>query len=190
MSEFKYYLRRFSTVLGFVLVASLFIDFESKSTTINAPNGLTVQVDGNLIGVATTLNLQSGNGIKWVCGQTGMVINCFPSIDTAYILSRTTDQSGTNKVLLASLTGAASYTAVATPTMSVYTPNQQLTFVPNVPCPANATLQVDTLGPIPLKKISSGGLVNIAANDCLAGLPYPILAHGSPTGVDAFILRP
>jgi hypothetical protein len=101
-------------------------------------------------------------------------------------LTRASSQAGTPWSLIPASASGTIYSAAASPTLAAYTQNQFFSFIPDVNCGASPTLTIDNLGPIALKKISGGTLVTLAANDCTAGVPYHIRAHGSP--VDAFVL--
>jgi len=55
-------------------------------------------------------------------------------------------------------------------------------------CTAGATLSIDGIGPMPLKKIIGGAPVSIESGDCLQNVPILLRAYGSP--VSAFLLSP
>jgi len=64
-----------------------------------------------------------------------------------------------------------------------------LSFLPSDhACAAAATLNLDGLGPIALKKIIGGALVAVESGDCLQNVPILLRAYGSP--VSAFVLSP
>jgi hypothetical protein len=150
-----------------------------------------VAVNGTTVGTQPTVNLISGNGMIEVCSNNVGLnrVDCTPAVDTSYIMSRSGDQTGTPRSVIASSADAGvTYVASMAPTMIVYTQNQMLAFLPNISCGASPALNLDGLGPIPLKKLSGGALVPLSANDCVGGIPYVIIAHGNP--VDAFVLRP
>jgi hypothetical protein len=153
-------------------------------------SGLNVALNGTAVATQPTLNFISGTGIVQVCtNNTGANrVDCTPAVDTAYALSRTTDQAGTDKSVIATSTDGVTFTAGMNPHFSIYTQNQMLAFLPSVSCGNSPTLNLDSLGPIPLKKLSSGSLVALVSNDCIGGIPYVIIAHGNP--VDAWVLRP
>ena len=79
--------------------------------------------------------------------------------------------------------------ASGNPTLLTYTQNQTFSFIASDhACASGATLNIDGLGPIALSKVIGGGLVNIAAGDCVQGVPILLRAYGSP--VSAFVLTP
>jgi len=100
------------------------------------------------------------------------------------------DQAGTDHSIIATSggVGAVLY-ASGSPTLAAYTQNQTLSFIASDHnCAAGATLNIDGLGPIPLKKAVGATVVSIAAGDCLQNVPILLRAFGSP--VSAFILSP
>jgi hypothetical protein len=153
---------------------------------------LTVQVSGGPIGTHTTLNFISGTGIIQSCANNSGAsrVDCTPALDTSYALSRPTDQAGTDKSLIASSGGAGgTFVAAGSPTFTTYTQNQTLSFLASdSACAAGATLNIDGLGPIPLKKVIAGALVAIESGDCVQGVPTVLTGYGSP--VTALLLTP
>ena len=145
---------------------------------------LTVQIGGSAVGTQSALNFISGNGIIQACSNNSGAsrVDCTPAIDTAVVLSRATDQLGTGHSIVATSSSVgATFIANGTPTLSSYSQNGWFWFVAkDHDCAANATLNIDGLGPIPLQKLSSGTLVNVSTADCKMGIPYMIVAVGSP----------
>lgn len=154
--------------------------------------GLSIDVNGSAQGTQPTLNLISGTGIIQECSNnTGANrVDCTPALDTSYAASRTTDQAGTDHSIIATSGGAGTtFVANGSPTLSSYTQNQTLSFIASDhACLAAATLNIDGLGPVALKKIIGGALVNIESGDCLQSVPILLRAYGSP--VSAFVLSP
>ena len=154
--------------------------------------GLSIDVNGSSQGTQSTLNLISGTGIIQACANnTGSNrVDCTPALDTAYAPSRTMDQAGTDHSIIATSGGTGvSFSASGSPTFTSYTQNQTLSFIPaDHACAASATLSIDGIGPIAIKKIIAGSLVGVAAGDCVQNVPILLRAYGSP--VSAFILSP
>jgi hypothetical protein len=100
------------------------------------------------------------------------------------------DQAGTDHSIIATSSGAgAVFVANGSPTFAAYTQNQTLSFMASdYACSAGATLNIDGLGPIAIKKIIGGALVSIEASDCVQNVPILLRAYGSP--VSAFLLTP
>jgi hypothetical protein len=138
------------------------------------------------------LNFVSGTGIIQACSNNTVAnrVDCTPTLDTGYAPSRAMDQAGTDHSFIATSGGAgAVFVASGNPTLAVYTQNQTFSFIASDhACSAGATLSIDSLGPIPLKKIIGGTLVGVAAGDCLQSVPILLRAYGSP--VSAFLLSP
>jgi hypothetical protein len=153
-------------------------------------SGLNIAVNGATQGTQPTLNFTSGNGIIEACANNSGAnrVDCMPAMDSAYALTRTTDQAGTDVSCTSASGSGTAYTCALNPVLTGYTQNQRLVFLPDVGCSASPSLNISGLGPIAFKKLSNGSLVALAANDCIAGVPYHVLAHGSP--VDAFVLFP
>lgn len=155
-------------------------------------SGLNIDVNGSAQGTQATLNLISGTGIIQACSNnTGANrVDCTPSLDTSYAASRSLDQAGTDHSIIATSGGAgAAFIANGSPTFATYTQNQTLSLIASDhACAAAATLNIDGLGPIGLKKILGGALISIEAGDCLQNVPILLRAYGSP--VSAFLLSP
>jgi hypothetical protein len=183
--------------IPFIICASLgpglTLDLSGAVPTLNAgpagsPAGVTVAVNGQVVGAQPTLNLISGNGTVQVCSNNlaSSRIDCTPAVDTNYILG----QDGAPRAVVgtsANVSGTVMYLASMNPVLLSYAPNKTYTFLPNVSCGADPAINIDGLGPIPIKKLSAGALVPLVANDCVGGIPYMIIGHGNP--VDAFVLK-
>ena len=155
-------------------------------------SGLNIDVNGAAQGTQSTLNLISGTGIIEGCANnTGASrVDCTPALDTAYALSRSTDQAGTDHSIIAtSGSVGVSFVAAASPTLSTYTQNQTFSFMAaDHACAVGATLNINGLGPIGLKKVIGGALEGVQAGDCVQNVPILLRAYGNP--VSAFILSP
>jgi hypothetical protein len=113
------------------------------------------------------------------------------ALDTGYALDRAMDQAGTDHTLIAnsSQNPGVIFTASASPTLTVYTRNSSWNFTPDVTCLAGATINIDGLGPLVLKKISGGALVPVTGGECIAGASFPLTPVGSPV-VNAMQIHP
>ncbi len=154
--------------------------------------GLSIAVNGAAQGTQPTLNMISGTGIIQTCSNnTGASrVDCTPALDTAFAPSRSLDQAGTDHSIIATSAGSGvTFIASGSPTLATYTQNQTFSFIAaDHACAAGATLNIDGLGPIAVKKIIGGALVGIAAGDCIQNVPILLRASGSP--VNAFVLSP
>ena len=153
-------------------------------------SGLNIAVSGVSQGTQPTLNFISATGIVQVCTNNAAAnrVDCMPALDTGYALTRSTDQAGTDHSIIAtSGTLANSFIANGSVTLITYTQNQSFNFLPiDRDCIGNDTINIDGLGPIPVKVLSAGSLVPVGSGGCKMGLPYLIIAVGSP--VNAFRL--
>jgi len=161
-------------------------------TGSNGISGLSIDVNGSAQGTQPALNLISGTGIIQSCANNAGAnrVDCTPTLDTAYATSRSTDQAGTDRGIIATSGGAGSiFVAAGSPTFTTYTENQTLSFVPSDhACVAGATLNIDSVGPMALMKVIGGALVSIESGDCLQNVPILLRSYGSP--VSAFVLSP
>ena len=155
-------------------------------------SGVSVAVNGSAQGMQPTLNLISGLGIIQACANNvgANRVDCTPALDTGFALSRALDQAGTDHSVIATSVGAGiAFSATLSPTLTTYTQNQTFSLIASDhSCGAGATLNIDSLGPIALKKLLGGALVGIGAGDCVQNVPIMLRAYGSP--VTAFVLTP
>jgi hypothetical protein len=155
-------------------------------------SGLNIDVNGAAQGTQSTLNFISGTGIIEGCANNTSAnrVDCSPALDTAYALSRSLDQAGTDHGIIAT-SGSVGVTFVATgsPTLTTYTQNQTFSFIASDhACAIGATLNIDGIGPIGIKKVIGGLLEGIEAGDCVQNVPILLRAYGNP--VSAFVLSP
>ena len=150
--------------------------------------GIGFAVGGTVQGIQEELNFISGTGIIQSCANNATLsrVDCTPALDTAYALSRSTDQAGSDRSCVSASGSTLSHTCALSPVLSAYTQNMQLNWTPDVACLGSDTLNVNGLGPLAIEKMVAGGLVAIAATDCKQNVPYALLAYGSP--VTAFRL--
>jgi hypothetical protein len=171
----------------FCFLFVLFIVISKAQVTINAPNGLTVYVDGHPVGVVTVLNFVNSNGVTVSCSVSpSNTANCNFAADTNVMLSKATDQAGTDLSWISSSNSSTAYTAAATPILIQYSRNMTARWIPDVNCGNSPSLSVGGIGPIGIKKVSNGSLIDLVTNDCRAGIPYVLRSHGNP--IDSFIL--
>jgi hypothetical protein len=158
---------------------------DCSGTGGSGTSGLTIAVNGNALGTQPTLNFISATGIIQACANNVAAnrVDCTPAVDTAYTLSRSMDEAGTDRSLVATSGGSGgTFVASGSPTLITYTQNQSFNFLPaDHDCTGNDTINVDGLGPIPLKVLSSSGaLLAVGSGGCKEGIPYLIIAVGSP----------
>jgi hypothetical protein len=157
---------------------------DCTGTGVQGSSGLNIAVNGTLKGTQSTLNFISGAGIIQACANNAGAnrIDCTPTLDTAYAPSRSMDQAGVDHSIIATSNGAGgSFAANGNPTLTDYTQNQSFQFLPvDHDCIGNDTIAIDGLGPIALKVLSAGALVPVGTGGCKMGIPYLIIAVGSP----------
>ena len=123
------------------------------SGTLCAQN-VAVQVGGRPIGARSALNLEPGNGILEACRDDGAAENrvtCTPSYNPAVI--STHDSVHDNENYCLSSNGTTQYTCKL-PDKALVAYRAGMTFVldADATCSANCTLNVDTVGPVAIKK--------------------------------------
>lgn len=122
------------------------------SATLCAQN-VAVEVGGRPIGARGALNLEPGNGILETCRDEGAEnrVTCTPSYNPAVI--STHDSVHANENYCLSTNGTTQY-ACKLPHKALEAYRAGMTFVldADATCSANCTLNVDTVGPVAIKK--------------------------------------
>lgn len=116
-------------------------------------NGIAVRTALNTLTVRT---LTGGSGISVTNGD-GVSGNPTVAADTTVVLSRATDQAGTD-TYCRSTTGNDTYTCTLTPTLTAYTRGGCLTLDADTANTGTATVNVDTLGAKSILSRSGGAL--------------------------------
>ena len=98
----------------------------------------------------------------------------------AYALTRSTDQSGTDKSCISANGATNTHTCGLIPALSILTQNMEINWATDSACQGSDTLNINSTGPIPIQKEVAGVLVNVAANDCAANSVYKLQAVGNP----------
>jgi hypothetical protein len=144
--------------------------------------GLGIATAGTTQGTRPTLNFVSGAGITQSCADNAGSnrVDCTPAADTALLLTRATDQAATDILCTPAGGSTTVYTCNVTPALTSQAANgSHWIFTPDVNCGANPTLNINARGAVNLRKLSGGALVNLAANDCIAGTPYVVTKAAS-----------
>ena len=145
-------MRKTITSLAFVSLA--IIALIAQTPTIVSPGGLTIMVDGNLVGTFTSLIFTSGNGIVWASRPNGSTLNLDVGMNTGTVVSKTILQSGAC-TFLNSTNGTVNYTFDLGPScqaLNAYAIGQRFWLKADVPCPANCWLQIENLAQINIKR--------------------------------------
>jgi hypothetical protein len=114
---------------------------------------VTVQVDGNLVGTRSALNLESGNGIVEVCKDEGSLknrITCTPSYNSALI--STHDTVHNNEHYCFSSNRTTQYTcSLPNKAIAAYQTGMAFVLVADATCRTSCTLNIDSLGIVQIK---------------------------------------
>jgi hypothetical protein len=135
------------------MMRSLAVLFFVSFAAIWAQN-VTVQVGAKTIGTRGALNLEPGFGVVEVCrdeGATNNRISCTPSFNSALIATHDTIHG--NESLCLSSNGSTQYSCkLPFKAASAYQTGMTLVLVANAVCSTACSLNVDSLGPVALKK--------------------------------------
>lgn len=140
----------------------------------------TVLINGVILSSPTTSqNYVPGNGML----VTGSVyapnsVNLNFAADTSVMLSRATDQANTSKSCV-STTGSTTYACNLLPALTIYTTNQCVTLLADTSNTTTATLNVNTLGALPILGPTGSAL---SAGNITALKPVTVCLS-SPTSV-------
>ena len=128
----------------------------------------TIQNTGTVVGLRPILNLSTGPGVVQAISDTGQTIAIQSSLDTAFVETRASDQSGASLLCNSASGSATTYTCALSPTLTTYTAGMVLHWKPDVNSTGvPVTLNVDTLGAVSVKL--ADGISNPAAGDLVAG---------------------
>ena len=139
--------------------------------------GLQIESAGTIVGSRGIANFLTGPGLMSVIGDTGTQINIQTGLDTAAVETQAGEQAG-----LAVFCGSASgsgrtYQCLLNPTLTSYTKGMALRWLPDVNGSGGpSTLDVDTLGPAPLKL--ADGQSDPSGTDIVGGRQYEIWYDG------------
>jgi hypothetical protein len=160
-------------------------------TPQTASSALAIEVGGTAQGTEAALNFNNGAGIIQSCtNNTGSSrVDCTPIADMSVMLSRAVDQAATDIQCIPASGSGTAYTCAVTPALQAQAANSsRWIFTPDVTCAANPTLNINGQGALSLRKLSAGALTNLAANDCVAGVPYQMTKAASGFVVDTMTL--
>lgn len=126
----------------------------------------------------------AGAGILPTSSAAGVTL----AVDTTVIETRSNYQSGADISAITGSDTSTAYAALLNPALGAYTQNMIVTMLPDLTSGASPTINLNSLGPIAIKKNVSGTLTNIAASDIPPNMPIPLIAIGSP--VSSFLAIP
>lgn len=161
-------------------------------TLFNTQLQLSVYNVSTLVGTQSALRFSPGNGLLFPCSNNNGAgsVDCAPVPDWNYVLQNSTFQAGAPISAIGTSSGAGvTFAATLNPPIAAYNQNQWITFLPqDSACQSGASLNLNGIGPINLKKVSGGSLVGVGPGDCPQGVPVWLAGYGSP--VSAFIVYP
>lgn len=115
---------------------------------------VTVQVGGQPVGTRAALNLESGIGVVQVCRDEGLVKNrvtCTPSLNSALV--PTHDSVHNNENYCVSTNRTTHYTCnLPQKAITAYQTGMTFVLVAGATCLGACTLNIDSLGPVGIKK--------------------------------------
>jgi hypothetical protein len=144
-------------VTGAIVTASVDVARLSASNKINLQtqaNGIQVLVNGVQVGIASSVNFVSGNGIVQACVPNGARIDCTPSYNTTTIATKATLESGAC-TYLNSTNGTTAYDydlGPACQALTAYTIGQRFWLTANAQCVAFCSLNINKVGQINIKR--------------------------------------
>jgi hypothetical protein len=173
------------------LVGAMFFQTNSPAGSnlygCTSPNQWTLQTGGGSLSISqggtpagsgTDLNFIGGFGMLSVVSSAGAQINVQQGVDTSVIPSKNSIQSGGAVLCLSASGSATTYTCAMSPTLTGYTSGMVLNWIPDVAGAGSATtLNVDTLGPVPL--VEADGATTPTSADILAGRMYALWYDGA-----------
>ncbi len=124
-----------------------------SSAAVLAQN-VTVEVGGRPVGTRAALNLESGNGIVETCRDEGAAANritCVPSYNSALVATHDSVHNNENYCL--STNGTTQYTCrLPNKVITAYQTGMTFLLVADAPCSASCSLNIDTVGPVNIKR--------------------------------------
>lgn len=116
---------------------------------------LSWQVEGTTVATEASVNFVAGPDTLLITSNPPGKFQIQIAINTADLLSRLTHQAGTD-TYCRSTTGDDSYKCALSPSLLIYTPGSCLVLMPDTANTGAASLDVDTLGPLPVLTHSGG----------------------------------
>lgn len=171
-----------SAVAGSNLFACTAVNTWTLEGGASAPGGggtgLSIASNGITVGARPTANFITGPGLINAITDTGGQINVQIGLDTSVVETLPAAQNGTSLLCASTGGSSVSYQCYLTPTSTGYTTGMVLRWLPDVTTGGGAiTLNVDTLGAVPIK-LSDGAGTPTAA-DVVGGRMYHIWYDGS-----------
>jgi hypothetical protein len=149
---------------------SVFVLPTTTASAITIPPGEGVSIwaggDGNWHVNGTIL--QSGTGVN--------IINNQVVLDSTYAQTKSNLLTGTAPQVITPSSGACAYTFSTNPTFASYSANTPFTFIPDFSCSSSPTMNLNTLGALPILSAS------LASNPTLTiHVPVPLVLNSTAT---------
>jgi hypothetical protein len=123
---------------------------------------------GTAVGIRPILDFYAGQGEILAISDTGTEISIQTTLDTSYILTRASQQSGASLYCNSASGSGTTYTCAMSPTLTVYTSGMMVHWKPDVNGTGGpTTLNLDTLGAMSVKL--ADGVSDPGPGDFLAG---------------------
>lgn len=137
---------------------------------------VTIQVGGGTVGTQNTLSFLGGAGATVVGSDTGTAVQIQYLSDTAVLQTKSVAQSGAGAYCLSASASQTAYSCALSPTLSAYTTGMVVNWRPDTNNSVGATLDVDALGAVPLRKANGA---NISSGDAVANQLYAMWFDGT-----------
>lgn len=191
------------------------VDCTPDINTTTVPTQVSLQSGAAISAVSTSTNASSLSGtvntngqiVTWVGGSTfnynqsggtitinGVMYTVSPSGSvSATTIDLTTSAGVQTNVSWSQTVSGGTFTASTTPNLTAYTQNMVINWLPDAYCNGGDTLNINSLGAIPIKKNIQAyqhnvGITAVTLNDCIPNEPNQLIGYGNP--VTAFIIQP
>jgi hypothetical protein len=149
----------------------------ASANTWSALSVLGVYNDGALVATRPKLNFVTGTGFITAVTDLGTQVNVQIGLDSASIQTPTALQAGTPLRCTSSTASGVTYACSLSPMLRLYSTGTILNWVPDATNTGAATLNVDQLGAVAVKKWD--GTTALTAGDVVAGELYPVWYDGT-----------
>ena len=125
----------------------------------------------------TAVTFVADNTLTPAISATGTAITVQYSAATAVMLTRATNQAGSNTLVTTTSSSATTFTGTMTPTLTAYTTGMVVQFTPNMTASGTPTLNIDTLGAKNLREVD--GTTPAGSGDLVSGRQYALWYDGT-----------
>ena len=125
----------------------------------------------------TAVTFVADNTLTPAISATGTAITVQYSAATAVMLTRATNQAGSNTLVTTTSSSATTFTGTMTPTLTAYTTGMVVQFTPNMTASGTPTLNIDTLGAKNIREVD--GTTPAGSGDLVSGRQYALWYDGT-----------